>query len=82
MSTIERSHPAHTAGDPQVVLDALRSHVPLTLLMDLGEKHGPASTQIAESEGGDADWLPAGTGEPADADGTSPWDATEIDLRD
>lgn len=57
MDSVQRSRPVHVAGDHRVVLEALRSHVPLTLLMDLGEPDGPASVEIAETEGGDADWL-------------------------
>lgn len=44
------------AGDS--VMTALRSHVPLTLLMDLTDPQGPHSAEISEAEGGEADWLP------------------------
>jgi hypothetical protein len=43
-------------------MEVLKSHVPLTLLMDLGNAEGPDSARIAQVEGGDADWLP-GTGD-------------------
>lgn len=42
------------------MMDSLRSHVPITLLMDLSSPDGPHSAEIAEQEGGDADWLGAG----------------------
>jgi hypothetical protein len=48
------------AGDPDVTMDVLRSHVPLTLLMDIGSAAGPDSERIAAVEGGDADWLTPG----------------------
>jgi hypothetical protein len=41
-------------------MDVLRSHVPLTLLMDIGSAAGPDSERIAAVEGGDADWLTPG----------------------
>lgn len=44
------------------VMDSLRSHVPITLLMDLANPEGPHSAEIAEKEGGDADWLDPGDG--------------------
>jgi hypothetical protein len=47
------------AGDPDVTMEVLRSHVPLTLLMDIGSAEGPDSAGIAAVEGGDADWLRA-----------------------
>jgi hypothetical protein len=40
-----------------VAMEVLRSHVPLTLLMDIGSAEGPDSAGIAAIEGGDADWL-------------------------
>ena len=40
-------------------MEVLRSHVPLSLLMDLASSEGPDSEQIAAIEGGDADWLQA-----------------------
>lgn len=46
------------------VMDSLRSHVPITLLMDLSNPEGPHSAEIAEEEGGDADWLDTGDGQP------------------
>ncbi len=46
------------------IMDSLRSHVPITLLMDLLNPEGPHSAEIAQAEGGDADWL--GAGEHAD----------------
>jgi hypothetical protein len=49
------------AGDPEMTMEVLKSHVPLTLLMDLGSVDGPDSERIAAIEGGDADWL-TGTG--------------------
>jgi hypothetical protein len=42
---------------PAVTLEALRSHLPLTLLMDIVDEQGPDSIAIARSEGGDAGWL-------------------------
>jgi hypothetical protein len=45
------------AGDPDVTMEVLRSHVPLTLLMDIGSAGGPDSERIAAVEGGDAGWL-------------------------
>lgn len=42
------------------VMDSLRSHVPITLLMDLSNPEGPHSAEISEQEGGDADWLDTG----------------------
>jgi hypothetical protein len=45
------------AGDPEATMEVLRSHVPLTLLMDLGSAEGPDSARISAIEGGDADWL-------------------------
>lgn len=45
------------AGDPDVTMEVLRSHVPITLLMDIGSADGPDSVGIAASEGGDAAWL-------------------------
>jgi hypothetical protein len=44
-----------------MTMEVLKSHVPLTLLMDLGSVDGPDSERIAAIEGGDADWL-TGTG--------------------
>jgi hypothetical protein len=56
-----RDHPEVSgvvaAGDPDVTMEVLRSHVPLTLLMDIGSAEGPDSERIAAIEGGDADWL-------------------------
>jgi hypothetical protein len=45
------------AGDPDVTMAVLKSHVPLTLLMDLGNVDGPDSERISAIEGGDAGWL-------------------------
>jgi hypothetical protein len=45
------------AGDPDITMEVLRSHVPITLLMDIGSAEGPDSEGIAAAEGGDADWL-------------------------
>jgi hypothetical protein len=45
------------AGDPDATMEVLRSHVPLTLLMDIGNVDGPDSERISAIEGGDADWL-------------------------
>jgi hypothetical protein len=47
------------AGEHQATMEVLRSHVPLSLLMDLASSEGPDSEQIAAIEGGDADWLQA-----------------------
>jgi hypothetical protein len=61
---VEHQEPqTSTAGDDQGrTMEVLKSHVPLTLLMDLGNAEGPDSARIAQVEGGDADWLP-GTGD-------------------
>lgn len=40
--------------------DLLREHVPLQLLLDLADPHGPDSAQRYTAEGGDADWLRVG----------------------
>ena len=40
--------------------ELLRSHVPLLLLLDLSEPHGPDSALRYTQEGGEASWLPAG----------------------
>jgi hypothetical protein len=48
---------ASAAEHPEVVLDALHSHLPLTLLMDIAADRGPDSEAIARAEGGDAGWL-------------------------
>lgn len=40
------------------VMLALRSHMPITLLIDLTDPLGPDSSEISETEGGEADWLP------------------------
>ena len=45
------------AGDPDVTMEVLRSHVPLTLLMDISSAEGPDSVRISAIEGGDAGWL-------------------------
>lgn len=70
---------ADTAGGDSAaddsVMGALRSHVPLTLLMDLTNPQGPDSIEISEAEGGDADWLPeheAGETTDTDDDGSGP----------
>ena len=47
-----------TDAADEAVMGALREHLPLTLIMDLSSPEGPASEEIAEAEGGDADWLP------------------------
>lgn len=39
--------------------ELLRTHVPLTLLIDLSEEDGPHSAEHYAEEGGDAAWLPA-----------------------
>jgi hypothetical protein len=49
-------------GDADEMMRALHSHVPITLLMDIGELSGPDSAEIAEVEGGQADWLQASPG--------------------
>jgi hypothetical protein len=46
-----------TAGDPEATMAVLKSHVPLTLLMDIANVDGPDSERISAIEGGDADWL-------------------------
>ncbi|HEY0486376.1 MAG TPA: hypothetical protein VGD72_09015 [Mycobacteriales bacterium] len=68
-------NPNHTSqtvaavGDPDVTMEVLRSHVPLTLLMDLGSVDGPDSAGISAVEGGDAAWLQRGTAHGAGAAG-------------
>jgi hypothetical protein len=57
----ERAEEAPEADVDAAVMEALRSHVPLTLLCDLSDPQGPDSAAIAQTEGGQADWLP-GTG--------------------
>lgn len=48
-------------GRPQPTMEVLRSHVPLSLLMDLASSEGPDSARIAAVEGGDAGWLKSST---------------------
>lgn len=38
-------------------MDLLASGVPLSLIIDLLDDHGPNSARILEAEPGDADWL-------------------------
>jgi hypothetical protein len=47
------------AEQSDAAMEVLRSHVPLSLLMDIASAGGPDSEQIAAVEGGDADWLQA-----------------------
>lgn len=44
-------------GAADATMEALRSHVPLSLLMDIASVNGPDSAHIAKEEGGNADWL-------------------------
>lgn len=43
------------------VMTLLREHVPLTLLIDIVDRHGPDSSAIAESEPADLSWIAGGT---------------------
>ncbi len=38
--------------------ELLRTHVPITLLLDLSEEDGPRSELRYATEGGDTDWVP------------------------
>ena len=40
----------------------LRAGVPLTLLMDLADPHGPASQEVYDSETSEVGWLPGPAG--------------------
>lgn len=40
-----------------LMMDLLKEHVPITLLLDLCSPAGPASRELFEAEGGDAAWL-------------------------
>lgn len=39
------------------VMDLLELHVPLSLLLDLADPHGPASSEIFLTEAGDTSWV-------------------------
>jgi hypothetical protein len=56
---------AAAGGDPDVTMEVLKNHVPLTLLMDLGSVDGPDSESISAIEGGDAGWLTGAAPRPA-----------------
>ena len=45
------------AGAPEPVMAALRSHLPLTLLVDLALGRGLRSEEVFAAEPGDASWL-------------------------
>ncbi len=61
-------HAADQRGMDHQGMDLLAAHVPLTLLLDLGEDDGPGSTEILHNEQPSADemaWLYAALSVPA-----------------
>jgi hypothetical protein len=56
-ATAEVAPSVSETAAPDAAMEVLRSHVPLSLLMDIASADGPDSAHIAKEEGGNADWL-------------------------
>lgn len=49
--------PAPRLQAEEVLSSLLAAHVPLSLLLDLADPHGPHSSELLRREPGSADWL-------------------------